>query len=93
MDASAMLKIKNEKLLIFKWRKSVTYPSGNLSNIFPSAPPIIIDKANFFVLSLSFFKSTNIYTTIRIPTKVSRLDISREPRSRNPNAIPELKVR
>jgi hypothetical protein len=60
INASAGLKIKKEKLVVFRYKKSVTYPSGILSSILPKAPPIIIDRANFFEVSSSFFRSTNI---------------------------------
>ena len=41
INASAKLKTKNEVLPICKYKKSVTTPSTNLSNMLPIAPEII----------------------------------------------------
>ena len=47
INASAKLKMKNEKFNISRCRKSVTWPSFILSNILPKAPAAIIDNAIF----------------------------------------------
>ena len=49
INASARLKIKNEKLPISKCKKSVTFPSTILSTILPNAPAMINDNANFAI--------------------------------------------
>ena len=46
INASAKLKTKNEVFPICKYKKSVTTPSTNRSNMLPIAPEIINMKAS-----------------------------------------------